>query len=131
MNPAPLTHRELDVYKRALACAIEIIHASNRFPPSEKYELTAQIRASSRSVCACIAEAWRKRGYPAAFVSKITDSESEAAETQTWIEIALAHGYLTKEEGDAAIAKYEHVLAQLVRVKQTAPKWKGKARKAR
>jgi four helix bundle protein len=123
---APLSHRDLDVYRRALHGVVEIIGLSNRFPGSEKFELIVQIRASSRSFCSCIAEAWCKRNYPAAFISKITDAESEAAETQTWLDVALAHGYLTQEETAGGIARYEHVLAQLVRLKQTAPKWRGK-----
>jgi four helix bundle protein len=80
-------HTDLDVYQRAFATAMEVFRASKTFPPDEKYSLTDQCRRSSRSVCANLAEAWRKRRYPAAFVSKLSDSEAEAAETQTWIHV--------------------------------------------
>jgi four helix bundle protein len=73
---------------------VEVVNISNSFPAHQKYELVAQIRAAARSVCSCIAEAWRKRNYPVAFASKLTEAESEAAETQTWIDVALAHKYV-------------------------------------
>ena len=73
------THTELDVYKMAFDAAMEIFEASKKFPVEEKYSLTDQIRRSSRSVCANIGEAFRKRKYPKSFVSKLSDSESEAA----------------------------------------------------
>ncbi|TET38480.1 MAG: four helix bundle protein [Planctomycetota bacterium] len=106
--------KELRVWQAAFELAMEIFEISKKFPPEEKYSLTDQIRRSSRSVAANIAEAWRKRRYKAAFISKLNDSESEAAETETWIEIAVRCKYL-----DSAIAaelsnKYEHVCSQLV-----------------
>jgi len=73
------THRELEVYKLAFKTAVEIYHLSKSFPKEETYSLTDQIRRSSRSVCANIAEAFRKRKYPKHFVSKLSDSEAEAA----------------------------------------------------
>ncbi len=78
-------HTELRVYTRAFDGAKQVFELSKGFPREERYSLTDQIRRSSRSVCANIAEAWRKRRYEAAFVSKLSDSEAEAAETQTWI----------------------------------------------
>jgi four helix bundle protein len=75
------SHRDLDVYRKAFDAAMEIFELSRGFPKEETYSLTDQIRRSSRSVCACLAEAWRKRRYEAAFISKLSDSESEAAET--------------------------------------------------
>src|SRR5688500_8404079 len=95
MERVPLSHRELDVYGRSLGLVVFVMQLVRRFPADEKFELAAQMRASSRSVCSAIAEAWRKRNYPAAFASKLNEAESEAAETQTWAEIALAHEYIT------------------------------------
>jgi four helix bundle protein len=77
------TFRELIVWQKAMNAAMLVFETSKRFPVTERYALTDQIRRSSRSVAANIAEAWRKRRYPAAFVSKLNDAEAEAAETQT------------------------------------------------
>ena len=89
-KPGPIrSHRELEVYQMALDAAMKIFEVSKNFPPEERYSLTDQIRRSSRSVCANLAEAWRKRRYEGAFISKLSDSEAEAAETQTWLEFAV------------------------------------------
>lgn len=77
------SHAELEVYRLAFQAAMEIFELSKAFPVEERYSLTDQIRRSSRSVCANVAEAWRKRRYHAAFIAKLSDSEAEAAETQT------------------------------------------------
>jgi len=90
-------HPELEVYKRAFAAAMTLFRHSKSFPKEEAYSLTDQVRRSSRSVCANLAEAWRKRRYEAAFVSKLTDCESEATETQTWIQFAAECEYLNRE----------------------------------
>ncbi len=74
--------RDLTVYQGGLDLVMEVSDLCRRLPPDEKYVLGDQIRRSSRSVCANIAEAWRKRRYHAAFISKLNDSETEAAETQ-------------------------------------------------
>jgi four helix bundle protein len=76
---------------------MKIFDLSKSFPKEEKYSLTDQIRRSSRSVCANIAEAYRKRDYPKHFHSKLTDTDAENSETQTWLEIAFACGYITRE----------------------------------
>jgi four helix bundle protein len=83
------THFELEVYKKAFDSAMRIFELSKSLPLEERYSLTDQVRKSSRSVCANIAEAWRRRRYPANWVSKLGDSEAEAAETQTWLKFAL------------------------------------------
>ena len=93
------SHEELDVYRMAFETAMRIFELSKQFPREERYSLTDQIRRSSRSVCSNIAEAWRKRRYQAAFVSKLSDAESEAAETQTWIRFAVACGYWPETVG--------------------------------
>src|SRR6058998_2221632 len=92
------TFRELEVYRGAMELTMEIFRLTKAFPTEERYSLTDQIRRSSRSVCANLAEAWRKRRYAAAFVSKLNDAEAEAAETQVWIEIAFHSGYLSQPD---------------------------------
>ncbi len=91
-------HQELDVYRIAFQAAMRVFTVSNGFPREEVYSLTDQIRRSSRSVCANISEAWRKRRYEFAFVSKLSDAESEAAETQVWIEFSRECHYLPNAE---------------------------------
>ena len=89
-----MSFRELIVYKKAFALAMRIYHISKDFPLVEKYSLIDQIRRSSRSVCANIGEAYRKRKYPKHFVSKLTDSDSENTETQVWLDFALHCKYI-------------------------------------
>jgi four helix bundle protein len=89
--------RELLAYKRAFDLAMEVYELSKSFPLEEKYSLTDQIRRSSRSVCANIAEAYRKRRYPNHFISKLTDSDAENSETNVWLEFAFECNYITKE----------------------------------
>ena len=103
--------RDLDVYQNALETGLRVYELSKKFPDGERYALTNQIRRSSRSVCANIAEAWRKRRYTAAFISKLNDSESEAAETQVHMEFALRHGYICDAEFQAIDDAYEHIQA--------------------
>jgi four helix bundle protein len=81
--------KDLKVYKKAYALAMEIYQLSKSWPPEEKYSLTDQIRRSSRSVCANLREAWAKRRYEAHFISKLTDSDGENSETDTWLDFAL------------------------------------------
>jgi four helix bundle protein len=97
-------HTELEVYKKAFDAAMLIFEMSKKFPKEETYSLTDQIRRSSRSVCANVAEAWRKRRYKAAFISKLSDAEREAAETQVWIEFAMKCCYL-KPDQDVSLYK--------------------------
>ncbi len=89
-----MTHRDLEVYQKALEAAMRIFELSKSFPKEEVYSLTNQIRRSSRSICANLAEAWRKRRYEAAFIAKLTDVEGEAAETQVWLEFSMKCGYI-------------------------------------
>ena len=91
------TFRDLTVYKKAFSLAMEIFRASKKFPAEEKYSLTDQIRRSSRSVCATIGEAYRKRQYKAHFVSKSSDADMENTETRVWLDFALACEYVNKE----------------------------------
>lgn len=116
-------HHELDIYKRAFEAAMQIFELSKNFPPEEKYSLTDQIRRSSRSVCANLAEAWRKRRYQAAFVSKLSDSEAEAAETQTWLEFAVKCLYVSAEEGRILYQTYDGILITLVGMINHSDSW--------
>lgn len=109
-----IRHQELDVYKKAFEAAMQIFELSKSFPKEETYSLTDQIRRSSRSVCANLAEAWRKRRYEAAFIAKLSDSEGEAAETQTWIEFAVKCGYVDRDIAKTLYLQYDEVLAMLV-----------------
>jgi len=118
-----LSYRELRVYRSAIDLAMEIFELTKSFPPEEKYSLTDQIRRSSRSVSANIAEAWRKSRYKAAFIAKINDSETEACETQVWLEIALRCKYLTEEKTDDLLEKYDHLISQLVLMINDADNW--------
>ncbi|HJS24559.1 MAG TPA: four helix bundle protein [Pyrinomonadaceae bacterium] len=108
------SYKELRVYQAAMDAAMKIFELSKRFPVEEKYSLTDQMRRSSRSVCTNIGEAWRKRRYPAHFVSKMSDSEGEAEETRVWIEIAERCNYLTSSEASTLDHTYDRILAQLV-----------------
>jgi four helix bundle protein len=89
--------RETKVYKLGFDLAMRIYEISKLFPKEERYSLTDQIRRSSRSVCVCLAESWRKKQYEAYFVSKVSDSDMENTETQTWLEFALACGYIDED----------------------------------
>ena len=115
--------RELDVYQNALKAAMEIFEISKRFPNEERFSLTDQVRRSSRSVCANISEAWRKRRYAAAFVSKLNDAEGEAAETQVHIEIASLCGYLDGAGFQRLDDIYDKIIGQLVNMAEHPEKW--------
>ncbi|HBL14635.1 MAG TPA: four helix bundle protein [Cyanobacteria bacterium UBA11162] len=117
------THRDLDVYQMAFDAAMEIFELSKKFPVEEKYSLTDQIRRSSRSVCANLAESWRKRRYQAAFIAKLSDAEAEAAETQTWIQFAIKCQYLDLETGRKQYSTYNSILGMLVNLIHNSAKW--------
>ena len=106
--------RDLVVYKKAFDVAMAIFEISKSFPKEEKYSLTDQIRRSSRSVCANISEAWRKRRYQAVFVNKLSDAGQEAAETQTWLDFALSCNYIRDEELQEFHATYENIIGKIV-----------------
>ena len=116
-------HSELDVYKRSFAVAMRIFLCAKGFPPDERYSLTDQLRRSSRSVCANLAEAWRRRHYEAAFVSKLIDCEAEAAECQTWIRFAEACSYITPEVATSLSTEYDAILGMLVRIRAQPRRW--------
>jgi len=120
--------RELEVYQLAMETAMKIFEESKFFPNEEKYSLTDQMRRSSRSVCANIAEGWRKRRYPNAFVSKLSDADSEAAETQVWLEFALKCGYLKQHLFDELTKAYDHIMGKLVNMMARPEQWRIKSR---
>lgn len=115
--------RDLDVYQNALALAVEVHEFCKGLPTEERFVLADQMRRSSRSVASNIAEAWRKRRYQAAFVAKLSDAETEAAETQTWLDFALRLEYMDDGRFQELDSRYEHVLAQITRMIGDADKW--------
>ncbi|MFN4243672.1 MAG: four helix bundle protein [Tepidisphaerales bacterium] len=115
--------KELRVWLNAMDPAMLVFEVTQRFPAEERYSLTDQFRRASRSVAANIAEAWRKRRYPAAFVSKLSDAEGEASETQTWIEFARRCGYMKQEKATDLDQRYEQILGQLVTMIEKPDDW--------
>lgn len=101
--------KSLKVYQMSYESAMEIFEISKNFPKEEKYSLTDQIRRSSRSVCANLAEAYRKRRYPKNFTSKVSDSDGEASETMVWIDFAYDCKYIDEDTKNSLIRKYEEV----------------------
>ena len=110
------SHEELEVYRLAFEAAMRIFEKSKQFPIEERFSLTDQMRRSSRSVCSNIAEAWRKRRYEAAFVSKLSDAEAEAAETQTWLRFAMKCDYLAEDAANGLHLIYDNIIGKLVRM---------------
>jgi four helix bundle protein len=121
-------HTDLDVYKKAFDVAMQLFALSKAFPKEETYSLTDQVRRSSRSVCANLAEAWRKRRYEAAFISKLSDSESEAAETQVWLEFAVKCAYLDRKRASEIYSDYDQILRMLVTMINKPGSWIIKSR---
>ncbi|WP_317047857.1 four helix bundle protein [Pedobacter chinensis] len=109
--------------KRVSNSQWKYFHISKRFPSEEKYSLTDQIRRCSRSVCANLAEAYRKRKYPNHFISKLSDSDTENGETQTWLEFALACGYITNNEFEKLNNQAEEVAKLLVYMMNNSEKF--------
>ena len=103
-------YKELRVFQNAMDSAMKIFQITKGFPPDERYSMVDQMRRSSRSVCANLAEAWRKRRYKTMFIAKLSDAESEACETQVWIEFARRCGYLEDEVCDELDAAYDHII---------------------
>jgi four helix bundle protein len=103
------SHRELIVYQKTRALANEIFILTKSFPKEEMYSLTDQIRRSSRSVGAQIAEAWAKRRYEKHFISKLTDADGEQHETQHWLETALDCGYISQTQAQVVVEKCREI----------------------
>ena len=117
------SYKDLRIYQNAMDAAMFIFELTKSFPPEEKYSLVDQIRRSSRSVCANLAEAWRKRRYKAAFIAKMSDVESEACETQVWAEVAQRCGYIDNETSEKIDHSCNQIIAQAVKMIDEVDKW--------
>jgi len=115
--------RDLEVYQAALALALEIHEFAKTLPSEERYVLADQMRRASRSVPANISEAWRKRRYRAAFISKLSDSETEAAEMQCWLDFSLKAQYMKQSMYEDFDKRYEQVIAQIITMIEGADSW--------
>jgi four helix bundle protein len=103
------TFRDLTVYKKSFSLALDIYEISKQFPKDELYGLTSQIRRSSRSVTATVAEGYRKRRYEAHFISKTSDADMENTETQVWLEFALSFEFIKQEKFELLMTKSEEI----------------------
>jgi four helix bundle protein len=115
---------DLRVWQKAMDLAMDVYGQTKHFPSDERFSITDQIRRSSRSVPSNVAEAWRRRRYPAAFVSKLNEAEGEAAETQSHLEICRRCGYLDVSTAQRLKKAYEEVLSMLVKMASHPDKWR-------
>jgi four helix bundle protein len=115
--------KELRVWQNAMEATMLVFELTKRFPAEERYSLTDQFRRASRSVASNVAEAWRKRRYAAAFISKLNDAEGEAAESQTWIEVSRRCCYLSEQDATDLDQRYEQILGQLVSMIEQPEAW--------
>ncbi len=114
---------DLNVYKLAVVLQQEIFVLTKRFPKEELYALTDQIRRSSRSIGACISEAWQKRRYPAHFISKLSDADGEQAETQHWLHTSLKCKYVSSKEHRMLLEKCKKIGRMLGKMMAEPEKW--------
>lgn len=117
------THEDIDVYQIAFKAAMLIYELSKKFPKTETYSMTDQIRRSSRSVCANTAEAFRKRRYEKAMIAKFSDAEAEAAETQVWLDFALSCKYLSPDSHTHLKQQYDFIIGKIVLILKQPEKW--------
>lgn len=117
------THQDLNVYQLSFKAGMEVFQLTKKFPAEEKFSLTDQIRRSSRSVSGNIAEAWRKRRYPKSFIAKLSDSEGEAAETQVWLDYALACQYINENIHQSIYDQYDHIISMIITMVINPEKW--------
>ena len=115
--------KELLVWQNGIELAMRVFELTKQFPAEERYSLVDQFRRSTRSIPTNISEAWRKRRYVAAFISKLNDSEGEAAESQTWTELALRCRYIDAETARELDTRCEEILGQLSIMARDADKW--------
>lgn len=123
--------KDLLVYQKAFEQAMGLFEVTKRFPKAEQYSLTDQIRRSSRSVCTNIGEAWRKRKYPAHFVSKLTDADAEATETMVWLDFSMACAYIDQSVHIEFLAEYEQIGKMLGAMIATPEKFCHETKKSR
>ncbi|MFO7842093.1 MAG: four helix bundle protein [Fidelibacterota bacterium] len=117
------SHKELKTYQLAFEVSMKIFELTKTFPKCEMFSLIDQIRRSSRSVCANLGEAFRKRKYPKHFVSKLSDAESEAAETQVWLDYCRECKYINTENYEKLYKGYDRILGKLVIMSIHPEKW--------
>ena len=117
------SYRDLEVYKLARQLSLEIFELTKNFPKEEMFSLTDQIRRSSCSVGAQIAEAWAKRRYEKHFISKLTDADGEQQETQHWLETSFDCDYLSVEQNKGLLERYDSVGRMLNSMISKAPKF--------
>lgn len=115
--------RDLEVYQRAFAAAMEIFQLTKEFPDEEKYAMVDQMRRSSRSVCSNIAESWRKRKYVAVFRNKLTDAMQEASETQCWLEFSERCRYIKEKTFSRLDEEYESIIGMLMAMEMKSEKF--------
>ena len=115
--------RELEVYQRALELVVDVNAFCDTLPSKEKFALADQMRRASRSVCANITEAWRKRRYKVAFIAKMSDAETEAGEMQCWLDVACKLAYMSKELYKQMDEHYEHLLAKIIMMFKNVDQW--------
>ncbi len=120
-------HKDLRVFQSGFQTAMKIFEASKNWPKEERYSLTDQIRRSSRSVCANIAEAWQKRLYVGSFVSKLSDANAEAPETEVWLDFALACGYMDEPLYKELYSQCHSICGGLVKMISEPESWCGPA----
>ena len=115
--------RQLRVYSAAFDAAAEVHTLTASFPVDERFGLTDQLRRATRSVCANLAEAWRRRRSAKHFVAKLSDADAEAAEVTVWLDFALRFGYLTPNKHGDLIDSYDHISRQLTIMIRTPDQW--------
>ena len=118
------TYEDLEVFQLAYKNAMVIFQLTKQFPQEEKYAITDQIRRSSRSVCANISEAFRKRRYEKLFALRLNDAEAEATETQVWIQFSYDCGYIDHNTRYKLIRSYNDIIGKIVRMINQASSWK-------
>jgi four helix bundle protein len=117
------SYKELRVYQAAMDAVMHVFELTRKFPVEERYSMVDQIRRSSRSVCANIGEAWSKRRYRAHFISKLSNAESEAAETRVWLELAVTCPYLKTVVAEDLDKRYDNITGQIVRMLTQPGDW--------
>jgi four helix bundle protein len=117
------TYRDLKVFELAFKMANRIFEFSMTFPKEEKYSLTDQIRRSSRSICANIAEAYSARKYEKSFISKLVIAQCEASETQVWLDFALENKYILEKDHEILHKEYGHIIAMIINMINNSDKW--------
>lgn len=117
------SYRDLDVYCMAMDAAMEIFKLTDDFPREEKYALVDQIRRSSRSVCANIAESWRRRRYKASFTNELNEAETEAEETRVWLEFSLRCRYIDEDTFRGLDDEYGNIIGKIVRMIMNPEDW--------